>query len=471
LQAASLQTRIQHIVSASPSVAGGFIGIEVVPISSGRPLAGINAHHFFVPASNTKLFTTSLALIRLGPDYKLKTRALARGAPEAGVVAGDLVLAGGGDPTMSNQAIPFQQDSPPVDPMLAMNELARQIKERGVRVITGDIAGDDTAYQWEPYPPDWAADDAVWDYGSPVSALSFNNNSVVLEIAPGTRDGDAVSISAQPSIDYYLYDNRLHTTVEGKTHIEVERTPGSREVTLRGTVRAGKEPVHAAIAVDDPALFAATALYDALIGQGVVVHGRPVSRHRWMGDPSPALPPTVLAERTSPPLIEILRVTAKISSNLWAEMALREVARVRTGEGSREAGLNELAGFLKEAGVSTDEYTISDGSGLSRLNLVTPAAVVRLLIYMNASPVHDLFRSLLPVGGVDGTLASRFGAARSARNLRAKTGSLTHVNALSGYAHSATYGDLAFSILVNNTNAAGSEVRSVIDKIGLTLVQ
>jgi D-alanyl-D-alanine carboxypeptidase/D-alanyl-D-alanine-endopeptidase (penicillin-binding protein 4) len=465
LKGASLQDRIQRIVSASPALAGGFVGVQVASLGSRQVLARINATHFFVPASNTKLFTTALALSRLGADYRFTTRVVAAAAPASGVLSGDLLLAGGGDPTMSSQAIPFRQDAAAVDPMSAIRDLARQVYEDGVRVIEGDVAGDDSAYVWEPYPPDWAADDATWDYGSPVGALTFNDNSIVLEIAPGTREGDAVSVSPQPAFDYYVYDNRLRTVTNGKTDITIERAPGSREVVLRGTVRAGKEE-RESIAVDDPALFAATALYYALMERGIVVHGRPVSRHRWAGDPAAIVPPVTIAQRTSAPLIEILRVTDKISSNLWAELVLREVGRVRAGEGSREAGLSDLAAFLKEAGIGSEGYTLTDGSGLSRLNLVTPAAVVQLLAYMNGP-----FRSLLPIGGVDGTLATRFGEVRAAHELQAKTGSLTHVNALSGYARSRRYGDVAFAIFVNNTPATNSEVRSVIDKIGLALIQ
>jgi serine-type D-Ala-D-Ala carboxypeptidase/endopeptidase (penicillin-binding protein 4) len=465
LQGAALQDRIQRIISTSPALAGGFVGVEVVSLDSRQVLARINASHFFVPASNTKLFTTALALSRLGADYRFTTRVLAAAAPASGLLRGDLILAGGGDPTMSSQAIPFRQDAAPADPMVAIRDLARQVCEGGVRVIEGGVVGDDTAYAWEPYPPDWAADDAIWDYGSPVGALTFNDNSIVLEIAPGAREGDAVLVSPRPAFDYYVYDNRLRTSITGKTDITIERAPGSREVLLRGTVRAGREE-RESIAVDDPALFAATALHYALMERGVVVHGRPASRHRWAGDPAAALPPIAIAQRTSPPLIEILRVTDKISSNLWAELVLREAGRVRAGEGSREAGLSDLAAFLKQVGIGSEDYTLTDGSGLSRLNLVTPAAVVQLLVSMNGP-----FRSLLPIGGVDGTLATRFGGVRAAHELQAKTGSLTHVNALSGYARSRRYGDVAFAIFVNNTPAANSEVRSVIDKIGLALIQ
>jgi D-alanyl-D-alanine carboxypeptidase/D-alanyl-D-alanine-endopeptidase (penicillin-binding protein 4) len=163
-------------------------------------------------------------------------------------------------------------------------------------------------------------------------------------------------------------------------------------------------------------------------------------------------------------------VVDKVSQNLWAELLLREVARVRTGIGSREAGLEEMKAFLKEAGLSDSEYQFEDASGLSRLGLVTPEAVTRLLRYMHASRYRDEWLGAFPIGGADGTLAKRFGNEPEAKAILAKTGSLSHVNALSGYAESATYGEIAFSILVNNTKAPASEVRGFIDTIGMILL-
>jgi D-alanyl-D-alanine carboxypeptidase/D-alanyl-D-alanine-endopeptidase (penicillin-binding protein 4) len=469
-QAESLQTRIHRILAGSPALSGGFAGVRVVSLSTGKVLADHDGNRLFVPASNTKLFSTSLALMRLGAGHRFTTRVLATEEPRAGVLKGDLVLYGGGDPTMSNRPVPYDRGPAVADPMEAIDQLAAQIAGRGVRSVEGDVIGDDSAYVWEPYPPGWAEDDTVWDYGAPVSALSFNRNCVVLGIAPGLRDGDAAVISPQPSLEYFVYDNRLRTVSTGETDIEVERAPGSREVILRGTVRMGAEVSAQWIAVDDPALYSASSLYEALVRRGIVIRGHPVSRHRWPGDSAPSLPPMILAERQSPPLIEVLRVIDKISDNLWAEMAMREVARMRTGTGSRDAGLKELAQFLNEIGIAERDYSFSDASGLSRLTLVKPVAVVRLLAYMDRSPVRDLWRSLLPVGGFDGTLMNRFATKPEARNLQAKTGSLSHVNSLSGYATSARYGNLAFSIFVNHTTAPASEVRNVIDRIGLALV-
>jgi D-alanyl-D-alanine carboxypeptidase/D-alanyl-D-alanine-endopeptidase (penicillin-binding protein 4) len=167
----------------------------------------------------------------------------------------------------------------------------------------------------------------------------------------------------------------------------------------------------------------------------------------------------------------LLRIIDKVSQNLHAEMVLREVARVRKGTGSREAGLEEAGAFYSEIGLADTQYRFLDGSGLSPGGLVAPAAVVKLLGAMYRSQYRDVWISLLPLGGEDGTLATRFEGSSEARRIHAKTGTLSHVAALSGYADSRSRGWLAFSILVNNFNAPGAEIRALIDKIALLLTE
>jgi serine-type D-Ala-D-Ala carboxypeptidase/endopeptidase (penicillin-binding protein 4) len=228
------------------------------------------------------------------------------------------------------------------------------------------------------------------------------------------------------------------------------------------------------MSIEDPARYAALALRGALEERGVVVEGGAVARHQYpneASDPSQAAAPAEapagieLARRVSAPLVEDLRITDKISQNLHAELALRAVARARRNIGSFEAGLEEMKLFLTEAGVDSGQYNFRDGSGLARLNLVTPAAVVGLLRFMYDGPHREEWIGLLPVGGRDGSLANRFGDTRAAGRVFAKTGSLSHVSALSGYIHRANGRWAAFSIVVNNYNAPAGEVRGVMDRI------
>lgn len=163
--------------------------------------------------------------------------------------------------------------------------------------------------------------------------------------------------------------------------------------------------------------------------------------------------------------MEDLRITDKVSQNLHAEMALRAVAKARRHVGSREAGIAEEQAFLTEVGIDRASYTFADGSGLSRLDLVTPAAVVRLLAYMHHSAARDAWISLLPVAGLDGTLHARFAGTAAAGRIFAKTGTLSHVAALSGYARRGNGQMLAFSILVNNYNGPAADLRAAIDRV------
>jgi D-alanyl-D-alanine carboxypeptidase/D-alanyl-D-alanine-endopeptidase (penicillin-binding protein 4) len=468
-----LEQRIDDVIRRSPVLSRGMIGIEAVQINTGRILYSRDSNRLFVPASNTKLFSTALALLRLGPDYRFTTRVYSASRPDSdGCVRGDLVLYGGGDPSMSNLAVPYRVRAPAEDALAGIEELADRIAAAGVRTIEGDIVGDDTIWPYEPYPPGWAVEDALWIDGAPVSALMLNNNAIALRIQPGARIGDPAILSITPRIEYFAIDNRVRTALKSDPGgVRIERLPGSRLIRISGHVGVEHGGELDRLAVDDPALFAAFALYDALTRRGINIHGEPVARCRFESEAAVAPSGVVLAERTSPPLIELLRVIDKVSQNLWAEAMLRATAQRTRGDGSRRAGLEELRAFLTELGAAPDSNDFLDGSGLSRMTLVSPSLVVRLLRRMYASPYKEQWRELLPVGGKDGTLENRFDRQPAAHAIQAKTGSLEHVNALSGYVDSATWGEIAVSILVNNTAAHASEVQQVIDRIGLALVE
>lgn len=462
--------RIEALLSGSASARRAFWGVQILDPERNEVLFERNAEHYFLPASNTKLFTGALALTRLGPDYRFRTRVIAAQAPDAaGCVRGDVYLIGGGDPTISNRAYPYVKGPQQGDPLRGLEELAQQVWAAGVRRIEGDVIGDDTAYVWEPYPEGWTLDDALWEYGAPVSALTVNDNTIRLRLESGEANG-MVRIRIAPPLDYYWIENRLRVG-PSDGGLRVERLPGSRQLRLWGMM-APRTVRELSVAIDDPALYAARAFAEALRRRGVTLRGDVRVRHRFAHQEAAGEPSGVeLAMRSSPPLIEILRVVEKVSQNLHAELLLREVARVLRREGSREAGIEELGRFLTEAGIPAGEYRFFDGSGLSRLNLVTPAATVRLLTYMYRGPHREAWLSLLPVGAEDGTLSSRFREAPDAgRRVRAKTGTLARSSALAGYVESSR-GPLVFSIFANHYVASAAEIRSLIDKIVLLLAE
>jgi serine-type D-Ala-D-Ala carboxypeptidase/endopeptidase (penicillin-binding protein 4) len=467
--AADLPKTIDALMQASPASRAS-VGIQVVDLKTGNTLYSRNADRLFLPASNMKLFTAALALERLGPDYRMTTR-LVR-AP-----SGDLILVGGGDPSLSGRAYPYQKETPAPkpNPLQAIEEFADQAVAAGIMRVDGDIVGDDQLYPWAPYPPSWTAEDLMGEDGAPVSALTLNDNIITLAIHPAARAGELATISLEPAIEYYAVDNRVLTVAgEKEARILMSRMPGSRQVLVWGSIPLGGATARETVAVNDPALFAACALYDALARRGVAIRGRPVARHRAITDDPWPVDGEVIATRTSPPMLEMLQVTEKVSQNLHAELMLREVARVTRGTGTRESGLQELGAWLPSIGIKTEEWRAEDGSGLSRNDEVSPRAVTRLLSYMAASKDGAAWLSLLPVGGEDGTLEHRLccvSDASAAKQVRAKTGSLTRAVALSGYAESRSRGRLAFSILVNNFSAPQAEVRSWVDRIALGLVE
>src|SRR5262245_3784271 len=177
LTAGEMPSKIQKLLDEATEIQRGFLGVDIVDVASGETLFEANSDRLFVPASNSKLFTTALGLVQLGPDWRFHTTVIAGRAPDGeGRIAGPVTLVGGGDPNLSGRELPYRVDSPPGDGLQAVEDLASQVVARGVRRIDGDIVGDDTVYLWEPYPDGWDLGDAMWEYGAPVSALTINDN-------------------------------------------------------------------------------------------------------------------------------------------------------------------------------------------------------------------------------------------------------------------------------------------------------
>lgn len=463
-----LATRVARAIESVPEAKQAFWGIHVVDVATGRVVYTRNANQFFVPASNTKLFSTALALTRLGADYRFRTRVTADRDPANGGRVGELRLIGGGDPNLSARIIPYKDDAFTNNPFDALDALAGQVVARGLKHVEGDIVGDDTAYEWDPYPDGWAIDDATWEYGAAVSALTLNDNAFTLSVDASPVPRTPAVLTLWPAFEHLVIHNRTETVAEGEKKLHVERLPGSSELTVSGVIPVGAKTDKSIVAADDPAAFAAAAFRAALLRHGVRVTGVARALHRRPGEPAPEPLPVQLAERSSAPLVDAVKVINKESQNLHAEIALREVARVRDGTGSRKSGVEALSEFLREIGVADKQYNFTDGSGLSRLTLVTPLTITKLLVFMHGTPHRDAWVDSLPIGGVDGTLRLRFDEADQPR-VRAKTGSISHVNALGGYALRSGGRTYAFAILVNNHNSAHKPVRQVIDRIALAL--
>jgi D-alanyl-D-alanine carboxypeptidase/D-alanyl-D-alanine-endopeptidase (penicillin-binding protein 4) len=498
----TLAEQINTILS-QPEFARAHWGIEVAERDSGNVLYSLNADQLFLPASNAKLFTTSAALALAGPDYRFHTTVESAGKIDSrGRLQGDLVIVGRGDPNLSGRVLPYQQKTERTPPHTqALEELADQVARSGLKIVDGDLIGDDTFYSPERYAEGWAQDDLQWIDGAPVSALTFNDNVVFLDIAPGEHPGDKALVTQETASDYYQIDNRIVTTAAGiGRKIGIHREIGSRKIVLWGSLPLGDPGMKEPLAIEDPAEYTAQLFREMLQRRGITITGRTRAAHgdtaqfyeappalepvaaggkqgrccmaaQPVPTPRNAPPPTlVLADHVSLPLIEDVRVTNKTSQNLHAEMALRLVAKLSGNTPSFEGGEAALKQFLLQAGLKEDDFVLLDGSGLSRRDLVTPSGVVRLLLYASRQPWGDAYEESLPLGGVDGSLSERFLKSPASGLVHAKTGTLSHVNALSGYAQTIKGRRLVFSVFCNNHNLPGSKVLAVIDEIVKLLV-
>ena len=457
-------------------------GVCVIDLDTGETLYQHGEDRLFIPASNVKLFSTAMALRRLGPDYAFTTSVVPEGSiSESGRLDGDLRLIGGGDTNLSSRELPYRNSEDFArDRLGPLRQLAQGVKNAGIESIAGDVVGDDSRYVWQPYPRGWSHADTLLGYGSPTSALAFNDNLISLRVTPGAVGGPA-RVTIVPALGYYSISNRT-LTASGRTvarGLQVRRGEAPGQIVLAGQIPGRPGGRTFELAADDPALYAAVALKQALVDLGVEVQGRAVAHHLLpdrlaslrSGPGSPASKRgEAVAELTSPPLSEVIRVVNKDSENLHAEMLLREVALHESGIATQEAAVQSLRRFLAEAGLRTNEFVLRDGSGLSRHDLLSPRGTVRLLEHMWESADRDAYLQSLPVAGLDGTLNWRFARTAARGRIRAKTGSMSHVLALSGYVSSHGGRTLAFAIFANNFGIAESSTRYLVDSIAAELV-
>ncbi len=276
-----LARRIASIL-AEPQLARGFFGIEVVSAKTGKVLFSQNGDKLFTPASNTKLFTTACALALIGPDYKFRTTVETSGTLDKyGRLTGDLVLVGRGDPNLSGRELPYDLRTHRNDhPIKVLEDLADSLVQKGVKYVDGDVVADDSYFAFERYGEGWSQDDLVWADGAPVSALTINDNVVFVNIQPAARAGERAFVSVIPYADYYRIDNRVITTPPGTGRkLFINREPGSIVLTLWGNIPLDDKGADEALAIEDPAQYAAALFRHLLEKRGVVVFGRERTRH------------------------------------------------------------------------------------------------------------------------------------------------------------------------------------------------
>jgi serine-type D-Ala-D-Ala carboxypeptidase/endopeptidase (penicillin-binding protein 4) len=466
---AELRAGIEEVLRR-PELAPALAAVKVASLDTGRTLFEENARKLLVPASNMKLYTVAAALDRLTPDFRFKTSVYAQARPDAsGTVRGDLVVYGRGDPT-------FAASLNGGDYFKAINELAESIKASGVRRVEGDLVGDESYFTGAPQGFGWEWSDLTWYSGAEVSALSVNDNALDLIVKPGAAVGAPCTITTGPPTPLVTVTNRTTTSARGeKRELIVYRGLGENVIEVGGSLPLGDPGWTAGVAVSHPSLVFVYMLRASLAERGVQIAGRSRTvdaRALTRGASPDAASLIEIAARESQPLGVIAGYALKPSQNLYTELILRALGRATSADAklsSEEAGIEAVRAFLRSGGVETSEALFTDGSGLSRRDLVTAAATLQLLIYMSRHRYANVFREALPVAGVDGTLKNRMKGTPAAGNVRAKTGTLTGVASLSGYTTSAAGERLVFSIMLNNYPESSIMIRNHIDNIAVLL--
>lgn len=465
-----IQSAVIDTIEAAPYT-GALWGIEVTNLETGERLFQHNPEHLFTPASNTKLLTAAAALRRLGPSYRYETRLYVDGPVRNGILRGNLIVRGSGDPTLGGYE---QRD----DPTAVFRDWADSLKAAGISHIEGDILGDDDPFSDVPLGDGWSWNDVPYAYAAEVNGLVFNSNAIELEVR-GRRVGAPGRITWSPfETDFVRVHNQSRTVPrDSASDEEYDRPFSENTFTVRSRLHPN-EIQEETLTVTDPTEYFTHVLRTVLLREGISVGGKGVDvddgpiKPRYRADSVRRV-----ATYRSPPLRDIVQTMNHESENLYAEQLLRTLAVVEPPdttsdeltEGSADLGALAVRTELSEVGIDTSRVRLADGSGLSRKNYISPRAMTRLLTHMWGDAPSDrsaAFYDSLPMGGREGTLEYRFrGGASAAGEVRAKTGTLTGASALSGYVNTPRGTPLAFVIFCNHHLADTEEVRAAQDAI------
>lgn len=452
-------------------------GVQVIDLNTGAPLFSRNAQKSMMPASNTKLYTTAVGLELLGPEFRYETRLWATGNIEKGVLKGNLVIEGSGDPTISGR---FTDD----DRTLVFRQWAQSLKSMGITRIDGNIIGDDTIFDDVALGNSWSWDYTTYWYAAEIGGLSFNENCIDAVII-GTTVGEPAIIAWEPfETSYVQIVNETVTTPKGSSPRAIYDRPwGTNTIYIRNYVPEG-DTIRYSLSVGNPALFFAHVMRETFEKEGIQVTGSLYDRHGLSLVEGYKTSASLVAAYTSPTLEEIVYILNKRSQNMFAENLLKTVGAHHK---MKMTGLTETSGLeasardgfragwpvFGSAGIDTTRLRLADGSGMSRINLVAPAMTTRLLHYMWHHPdpaVRHAYINSLPLGGEEiGTLRTMFRSGPAAASVAAKTGTIGYARALSGYVTAADGTPLAFSIMVNHHTIGNVQSNRIIESIVNTL--
>ena len=433
----------------TPQFERSFWSVLVSSADASDDLYSLNAAKLMMPGSTMKVVTLAAAAELLGWDHRFETRIVSAAPLDEGVLRGDLVIIGSGDPSISERG-----EMPGT-----LKAIARRVREAGIARIEGGVIGHDDLFDDNGFGDGWTLDNLPYGYAASVSALEYNEGSVDLVITAGAIAGDPVAVEVRPEGSGLQVDNRLITAAESGTGaLKLRRLPGSSRLVVEGQIPAKAAPFVRTASVDNPTGFFASAFRAALIAEGIQVNGDAADIDDFQTKPD-LTAARMVASHVSPPLRSIAASMMRVSQNQYAEALLRSIG-----------GRGKAAEVLKSWGLADDSYVIADGSGLSRYNYVSSEALVRILRRMRTDPQHlSPFSASLPVAGRDGPLSRRLAGTPAEGRVQAKTGTVDNARAIAGYIHTVGGEWLIFSVLANNFTAPPGTIDAAADKAILRL--
>lgn len=435
-------------------------GVLIQSLQTGEYFYKRNENKLFVPASNLKLFTTAGALDILGADYKFTTNVYISGKIDGSILVGDLIVEGRGDPTISGR---FYNN----DLLKVFNNWADSLLAFGIDEIDGNLIGDDNLFEDKGLGQGWAWDNESYWFSAQSGALSFNDNCVDIVVTVDKKK-NLPKISIAPESKYTVPINKVFVVPDDSvSSIDVYRERGTNLVTVFGKIRVS-DSVKTYVSVNNPTQYFMVVLKEVLEKRGIKITGFPLD----IDDVTQSLNYGTMQKlftNYSPELKEIIKVINKNSQNFFAEQILKTIGLETRNFGTVGYGITALYDLFREIGINPEDMNIADGSGLSRLNLVTPKQIVDLLNYEYQSKNFIPFFNSLPIAGVDGTLGDRMKNSSLTGKVRAKTGYLESVRSLSGYAYTGDNEPVSFSIIANNFNVPVKLAENLQDLVCLRI--
>ena len=425
-------------------------GLIAISLKDGRAICGIEAQKLFNPASIQKLLTSIVAIDKLGADFRWKTTLFSDGEIENQTLNGDLVLYGRGAPDYSDESIV---------------KLIKDLKKKGVNKVRGNLVADESYFKGDKLGDGWTWNEIQWYYGAEASALTLNENKITVSLQDGKpkADNDLVELNGEVK------------PIKDIEAIGLNRELGTNKIYVWGNGISLK----ARVAVNKPVLFAANVFKAALIKNGIILEGEVKTRDWKSSEKTDIAKYKEIAQVESQPLSSIIKKMNKDSINLYAELILRTLGKKFGNKakddnpkrqklrGDDSAGASYMKKWLIEKGIASSEIAIHDGSGLSRLDFVSPEVFTRALIYASNNKNFDFFKNSLPISGQNGTLKGRL--KNISGKVLAKTGTITYATSLAGYSKTPTE-TLAFTIICNNSTNKNHSSK-LIDKLVTILTQ